>query len=81
MYQQQQLHQAIQQGAPSHLVYQGQQQQHFSESSAYTESSVPANSPSLPCHYQNYQVSLVALLCRQNTAPAVLTFSLLASRG
>ncbi|XP_075897378.1 methyl-CpG-binding domain protein 5 isoform X2 [Nelusetta ayraudi] len=57
MYQQQQpqLHQAIQQGAPSHLVYQGQQQQLFSENSTYTESSVPANSAPLPCHYQNYQ--------------------------
>lgn len=70
--QQQQLHQAIQQGAPSHLVYQGQQQQqHFSESSAYTESSVPVNSTPLPCHFQNYQVSPVTPLCRLNTTPAV----------
>lgn len=54
---QQQVHQAMQQGAPSHLAYQGQQQQqHFSENPAYTDSGGGTNAGSMPCHYQNYQV-------------------------
>lgn len=55
---QQQVHQAMQQGAPSHLAYQGQQQ-HFSENPAYTDSGGGGggtNAGSMPCHYQNYQV-------------------------
>lgn len=56
---QQQVHQAMQQGGPSHLTYQGQQQQHFSENPAYTDSGgggSGSNAGSMPCHYQNYQV-------------------------
>lgn len=49
---QQQVHQAVQQGAPSHPAYQGQQ--HFSDSASYADGN--ANTGSMACLYQNYQV-------------------------
>lgn len=48
---QQQVHQAMQQGAAAHPAYQGQQ--HFSDNPPYTDGS---SAGSMACLYQNYQV-------------------------
>lgn len=50
---QQQVHQAMQQGATSHPAFQGQQL--FSDHPPFTDSS-GANAGSMACLYQNYQV-------------------------
>ncbi|TNM94027.1 hypothetical protein fugu_002203 [Takifugu bimaculatus] len=52
---QQQVHQAVQQGAPSHPAYQGQQ--HFSDSASYADGN--ANTGSMACLYQNYQQGML----------------------
>lgn len=50
---QQQVHQAMQPGVAPHPAYQGQQ--HFSENPPYSDGN-NANSGSMACLYQNYQV-------------------------